>query len=318
MFKKLENKIVVVAMYHFVKIDDLKDIKLQLKELCDKNSLLGTILLASEGLNGTIAGHRAGVDILLSYFFSKPRFKSLRYKESYVDISPFRRMKVRLKKEIVSMGVPDTDPNELAGKRVNAMEWNKLLLDPEVITIDVRNIYEHEVGTFENSISPKTKSFRDFPNFVDTRLDPTKHQKIAMFCTGGIRCEKASNYMIKKGFKDVYHLDGGILKYLETVDKNESLWKGECFVFDNRVAVDKNLVPGSYIQCHACRRPLSVSDLKSTFYEVGVSCHNCIGKHGVKKIASLKERQRQYELTKRRKKIKDVGSFKNKKKPNML
>ncbi len=296
-----ENQLVVVAMYHFVGLDDFKEMKPPLQDLCVANGLMGTILLAREGLNGTIAGPREGIDTLLDYLRADSRFKSLRYKESYTDKPPFRRMKVRLKREIVTMGVPDTDPGRLCGERVDAKRWNELIQDPDVLTIDTRNEYEVDIGTFENAISPGTETFREFPKFVDTELDPQKHRKVAMFCTGGIRCEKATNYLMKQGFEEVYHLDGGILKYLETVDKEESLWRGECFVFDDRVAVDENLAPGSYAQCYACRRPLSEADRESPLYEIGVSCPNCHGKHSAVKIAGLKERQRQIDMAKRRK-----------------
>lgn len=296
-----ENQLVVVAMYHFVGLDDFEEMKPPLQDLCVANGLMGTILLAREGLNGTIAGPREGIDTLLDYLRADSRFKSLRYKESYTDKPPFRRMKVRLKREIVTMGVPDTDPGALCGERVDAKRWNELIQDPDVLTIDTRNEYEVDIGTFENAISPGTETFREFPKFVDNELDPQKHRKVAMFCTGGIRCEKATNYLMKQGFEEVYHLDGGILKYLETVDKDESLWRGECFVFDDRVAVDENLAPGSYAQCYACRRPLSEADRDSPLYEIGVSCPNCHGKHSAVKIAGLKERQRQIDMAKRRK-----------------
>lgn len=296
-----KNQLVLVAMYHFVGLDDFEEMKPPLQELCIANGLMGTILLAREGLNGTIAGPREGIDTLLSHLRADTRFKTLRYKESYTDKPPFRRMKVRLKREIVTMGVPDTDPGALCGERVDAKRWNELIQDPDVLTIDTRNEYEVDIGTFENAISPGTETFREFPKFVDTELDPQKHRKVAMFCTGGIRCEKATNYLMKQGFEEVYHLDGGILKYLETVDKEESLWRGECFVFDDRVAVDENLAPGSYAQCYACRRPLSEADRESPLYEIGVSCPNCHGKHSAVKIAGLKERQRQIDIAKRRK-----------------
>ncbi|MGZ0190673.1 MAG: oxygen-dependent tRNA uridine(34) hydroxylase TrhO, partial [Alphaproteobacteria bacterium] len=236
-----------------------------------------------------------------SYLRTDPRFKTLRHKESYADKSPFRRMKVRLKREIVTMGVPDTDPGELCGERVDAKRWNELLQDPEVLTIDTRNAYECDIGTFENAISPNTETFREFPKFADAELDPKKHRKIAMFCTGGIRCEKATNYLMKQGFEEVYHLDGGILKYLETVDRQDSLWRGECFVFDDRIAVDANLAPGSYAQCHACRRPLSEADREAPQYQIGVSCHHCHGKTSAEKVSGLKERQRQFDLADHRK-----------------
>ncbi len=296
MTKILKNKVVVVAMYQFVQLDDFIELKPLLMKVCGENEIVGTILLAHEGLNGTIAGPRNGIDNLLNFLLSEPRFKNMRYKESIAATSPFRRLKVRLKREIVTMGVPGTNPEELSGKRVDAKHWNELVKDPDVLMLDTRNIYEHEVGTFKNAISPETEKFRDFPKFVDNCLRPQKHQKIAMFCTGGIRCEKASNYMIKRGFKEVYHLDGGILKYLETIEKKDSLWQGECFVFDERVTVNQDLKPGSYVQCYACRRPLSDTDLKSQHYEVGVSCHYCYGKHADKKLEGLRERQRQHEL----------------------
>lgn len=299
---QLEKKFVIVSMYHFVQLDDFMDMKPQLLKICGKNNIVGTILLAQEGLNGTIAGPRTGIDNLLAYLFSEPRFKTMQYKESFSNSAPFRRLKVRLKQEIVTMGVPDTDPRQLSGKRVNAKRWNQLINDSDVIKLDIRNIYEHAVGTFQNAISPETNKFRDFPKFVETTLDPHKNQKIAMFCTGGIRCEKASNYMLRKGFKEVYHLDGGILKYLETIDSKDNLWLGECFVFDERVSIDKDLMLGSYVQCYACRMPLKSSDLKSSLYEVGVSCHHCYGKHEIKKLEGLRERQRQYKLINYRKK----------------
>lgn len=300
MSSQSETRYVVVAMYHFVGLDDFEDMKPPLLDLCIANGLMGTILLAREGLNGTIAGPRQGIDNLLSYLQADARFSTLRYKESYTDTLPFRRMKVRLKREIVTMGVPDTDPGELCGERVDAKRWNELLQDPDVLTIDTRNAYECGIGSFENAVSPNTETFREFPKFVDTELDPQKHRKIAMFCTGGIRCEKATNYVMKQGFEEVYHLDGGILKYLETVEKDESLWHGECFVFDDRVAVDENLAPGSYEQCYACRRPVSEADRQSPHYQLGVSCHHCHGKHSADKISGLKERQRQMEMAERR------------------
>ncbi len=290
----------VAAMYHFVGLDDFAEMKAPLLEVCQANGVMGTILLAREGVNGTIAGSRAGIDAVLGYLRSDPRLAGLRHKESFADAPPFRRMKVRLKREIVTMGVPDTDPGELTGERVDAARWNALIQDPDVLTIDTRNDYECAIGTFENAISPNTGTFREFPKFADTELDPKKHRKIAMFCTGGIRCEKATNYLMKQGFEEVYHLDGGILKYLETVDPAESLWRGECFVFDDRVAVDANLAPGSYIQCYACRRPLSDADRASPQYELGVSCPLCHGQLSDAKIEGLKERQKQMELAERR------------------
>jgi len=267
MSRQPENAAVVVAMYHFVDLDDFAALKPPLLDVCVANGLKGTILLAREGLNGTVSGSRTGIDALLAFLKADPRFETLRHKESYAEAAPFRRMKVRLKREIVTMGVPDTDPGALCGERVDAKRWNDLIQDPDVLTIDTRNAFECAIGTFENAISPNTTSFREFPNFVDTELDPKKHRKIAMFCTGGIRCEKATNYLMKQGFEEVYHLDGGILKYLETVDKDESLWRGECFVFDDRVAVDENLAPGDHTLCYGCRMPLSEADRASPHYQ---------------------------------------------------
>ena len=298
---KSEKNFVVVALYHFVRLDDLEALRVSLLEICSENRLIGTILLAEEGLNATIAGKRHGIDNLLSYLASDNRFINLDYKESYSDKRPFKRLRVKCRREIVSMGVPNTDPKSLSGIKVDAQKWNELIKDPRVLTIDTRNEYECEIGSFKNALSPGTGTFREFPEFVDANLDPEKHTKVAMFCTGGIRCEKASNYLLKQGFKEVYHLDGGILKYLETVDQNESLWVGECFVFDDRVTVNKELAPGSYSQCSACRRPLSDSDRENSKFEQGVSCPYCYGKISIEKLSSLKERQRQYELATKRK-----------------
>ena len=298
---KLETKFLVVAFYHFVRLDDVETLRNSLLEICSDNRLIGTILIAEEGLNATIAGKRNGIDNFLSYLASDNRFINLGYKESYSDKRPFKRLRVKLRREIVSMGVPDTDPKSLSGIKVDAQKWNELIKDPRVLTIDTRNEYEVEIGSFKGALSPGTGTFRQFPKFVDSNLDPEKHTKVAMFCTGGIRCEKASNYLLKQGFKEVYHLDGGILKYLETVDQNESLWVGECFVFDDRVTINKALAPGSYSQCSACRRPLSDSDRENSKFEQGVSCPYCYGKISIEKLSSLKERQRQYELAAKRK-----------------
>ncbi|MBT6273059.1 MAG: rhodanese-related sulfurtransferase, partial [Chromatiales bacterium] len=249
-------RVVVVAMYHFARLDGFESLKAPLLDLCLENGIKGTVLLATEGINGTISGTREAVDIVLGYLRSDARLAGLTHKESYVAGLPFHRMKVKLKQEIVTMGVPGTDPTELNGQRVDAQAWNELICDPNVLVIDTRNEYEHGIGTFENAVSPQTETFREFPEYVQRELHPDQHTKIAMFCTGGIRCEKASNYLLSQGFPEVYHLDGGILRYLDTVEPDKSLWQGECFVFDDRVAVDANLAQGSYTQCSACRRPL--------------------------------------------------------------
>ena len=228
---------VVAAFYHFTQLEDYELLQPTLKEFCDAHQLKGTILLAKEGINSTIAGSRAAIDALLAYLRSDRRLQDLEHKESYCQGLPFQRMKVRLKKEIVTMGVPDIDPCYQVGTYIDPQEWNALIADPDVVVIDTRNNYEVEFGTFKGAINPNLETFGEFPNYVQNQLNLDKHQKVAMFCTGGIRCEKASAYMLSQGFTEVYHLKGGILKYLEEVPDEESTWEGECFVFDDRVSV---------------------------------------------------------------------------------
>jgi UPF0176 protein len=228
---------VVAAFYHFTDLPDYEDLRNPLKEFCDAHQLKGTILLAKEGINSTIAGSREAIDALLSLLRSDPRLQQLEHKESYCQGIPFQRMKVRLKKEIVTLGVPNIDPKYRVGTYVDPKDWNNLIANPEVIVIDTRNNYEVEFGTFKGAINPNLETFGEFPNYVQEQLDPNKHQKVAMFCTGGIRCEKASAYMLSQGFSEVYHLKGGILKYIEEVPQEESVWEGECFVFDDRVSI---------------------------------------------------------------------------------
>lgn len=235
------EQIVVAAFYHFTALPDYQDMRSPLKSFCQAHHLKGTILLASEGINSTIAGSRFGIDALLAHLRSDPRLQTLEHKESHCDRMPFQRLKVRLKKEIVTLGVPGIDPTHTVGKYVEPKDWNALISDPNVVTIDTRNQYEVELGTFEGAINPQLDAFGEFPNFVQQNLNPNAHQKVAMFCTGGIRCEKASAYTIAQGFKEVYHLKGGILKYLEEIPPSESLWQGECFVFDERISVDSHL-----------------------------------------------------------------------------
>jgi UPF0176 protein len=227
-------------------------------------------------------------------------FKNLSHKESWSDKHPFYRMKVKLKKEIVTLGVAGVSPTKMVGHYVKPQDWNALILDPEVVLIDARNDYEYAIGTFKNAVNPKTNTFREFPEYVKTHFDPKKHKKVAMFCTGGIRCEKASSFMMSEGFNEVYHLEGGILKYLEEVKTEESLWQGECFVFDQRVAIKHGLEMGDYDQCYACRYPLSADDMKSEKYTPGISCPHCYNQHTPEKLQSLTERQKQVILAKER------------------
>jgi UPF0176 protein len=237
------DRIVVAAFYHFTELADYQDLRSPLKAFCQSLGLRGTILLAREGINSTIAGSRAAIDALLAHLKADPRFKDLQHKESYCDEMPFLRMKVRLKKEIVRLGVPGIDPNQQVGIYVEPQDWNALISDPNVILVDTRNCYEVEMGTFRGAIDPHLDTFGEFPQYVEQHFHPDHHPKVAMFCTGGIRCEKASAYMLARGFGEVYHLKGGILKYLEEVPPEESLWQGECFVFDDRISVDSHLRP---------------------------------------------------------------------------
>ena len=290
------SQIVVCALYHFVRLDDYQSLQQPLLDVMLENRVKGTLLLANEGINGTIAGERAGIDAVLKWLKSDPRLKDLDHKESYDDTYPFYRSKVKLKKEIVTMGVEGIDPNRKVGTHVPASEWNALIADPEVLLIDTRNDYEVEIGSFQNAVNPNTNSFREFPEYVEKHLDAEKHKKIAMYCTGGIRCEKSTAYLKEKGFDEVYHLQGGILKYLEEVPQEESLWQGECFVFDNRVAVNHALEKGDYDQCHACRLPITEEDKQSEYYEKGVSCPRCFDKLSEAQKTAFKERQKQIEL----------------------
>jgi len=290
------SQIVVCALYHFVRLDDYQSLQQPLLDVMLENRVKGTLLLANEGINGTIAGERAGIDAVLKWLKSDPRLKDLNHKESYDDTYPFYRSKVKLKKEIVTMGVEGIDPNRKVGTHVPASEWNALIADPEVLLIDTRNDYEVEIGSFQNAVNPNTNSFREFPEYVEKHLDPERHKKIAMYCTGGIRCEKSTAYLKEKGFDEVYHLQGGILKYLEEVPQKESLWQGECFVFDNRVAVNHALEKGDYDQCHACRLPITEEDKQSEYYEKGVSCPRCYDKLSEAQKTAFKERQKQIEL----------------------
>lgn len=246
-------KIVIAAFYKFVHLPDFRDLKEPLLELCKSNGVYGTILLAEEGINSTIAGTQEGMDNVLESLSDDPRFDDLTVKYSYADFIPFQKTKVRLKQEIVRLKIDGLDPNEIVGTYVDPDEWNQLISDPDVIVIDTRNDYEFKIGTFQNAINPLTDSFNELPEYVDKNLDPTKHKKVAMFCTGGIRCEKATGMMLERGFENVYHLNGGILRYLELMETDESLWEGECFVFDDRISVDHDLAPGKTFVCDYCK-----------------------------------------------------------------
>lgn len=288
--------IVVAALYQFAPLDDCAELREALEQVCDTNGLKGTLLLAAEGINGTIAGTRAGIDAVLAWLRSDPRLAALEHKESLHDVQPFYRMKVRLKKEIVTLGVPGIDPNVQVGQYVAPKDWNALIQDPEVVVVDTRNHYECAVGIFQGAIDPETTTFREFPEYVDQHLDPARHKKVAMYCTGGIRCEKATALMLSKGFAEVFHLQGGILKYLEEVPESESLWQGECFVFDERVTVGHGLVPGDYELCRGCRMPVSAEDRQSPDFRPGVCCPRCKDQLTEDKAARCAERHRQVEL----------------------
>lgn len=291
---------VVAALYHFAHQPDYADKRVPLLRLCEDSNVRGTLLLAEEGINGTIAGPRAGIAAVLAYLRADPRFAALEHKESFSEHQPFARLKVRLRREIVTLGVPGIDPNRQVGQYVEPEDWNALLADPELVLVDTRNDYEVDIGTFEGALDPRTESFREFPDYVRQKLDPAKHKKVAMFCTGGIRCEKASAYMLAQGFESVYHLKGGILNYLERVPATQSRWRGECFVFDERVTVDHALSPGDYVLCRACGMPLSPADRELESYALGLSCRHCHERLSETQKARFGERQRQRELTQAR------------------
>ena len=292
--------VAIIAFYHFASIGDYVELRAPLRRFCIQHGLLGTILLAAEGINGTVAGRVTGVESLLARLSTDTRFQGLSHKISWAEKQPFHRMKVKLKKEIVTMGIHGMGPNQIVGKYVAPGDWNDLIGKPEVRLVDTRNRYEFNLGSFSGAEDPQTDSFREFPGWVDANLDPDRDQHVALFCTGGIRCEKATGYLLHKGFKNVYHLEGGILKYLEAVAASESTWQGECFVFDNRVSVDHDLKPGSYRLCPACRMPLSRADMESDQYEKNVSCPACFDRLTPEKRAGLMERARQMALARQR------------------
>ena len=286
----------IAAFYHFVKIEDPGLLQQSLLARLEADGIKGTILVAGEGVNGTIAGTVDAVDSFLAWLAQDSRFAGLRHKASWAGSQPFHRTRVKLKREIVTLGVTDLDPAKTPGTYVHPRDWNQLISDPDLLLIDTRNDYEVEIGTFEGAVNPRTSTFREFPDFVARSLDPSKHRKVAMFCTGGIRCEKSTAYLKSRGFDEVYHLEGGILNYLETVPQSESLWRGECFVFDERVTVDHDLAPGRYDQCHACRRPISEEDKQLDSYQPGVSCRHCIDSTTESQRQAFQERERQVQL----------------------
>lgn len=266
---------VVATFYKFVKLPDFTHKQASLLAKCQEQSVWGTILLAAEGINGTIAGSSSAIDAVLAFLRSDPRLADLDSKFSSTDFPPFKRLKVRLKKEIVTLGVPEIDPNHQVGTYVSPQDWNNILNNPDVVVIDTRNIYEVDIGTFKGAKNPQITSFRQFPDYVRRHLNPAAHKKIAMFCTGGIRCEKASSFLLNQGFQEVYQLQGGILKYLEEVSDQESLWQGECFVFDERIAVRQGLEAGTYDSCRNCGHPISEEEQLSPEYEENISCPYC-------------------------------------------
>ena len=291
----MSDSYAVAALYRFVRLDDYVDLRLPLLDFMLAQSIRGTVLLASEGINGTVAGRTEAIQKLLEYLRTDTRLADLDCKLSYTKEIPFYRSRVKLKKEIVTMGLSDLDPAQ-TGQYVQPRDWNALISDPAVTVIDTRNDYESSIGSFANAKPANTTSFREFPDYVNRHLNPRRHRKIAMFCTGGIRCEKSTAYLRQQGFDEVYQLQGGILKYLEEVPQRESLWQGECFVFDNRVSVDHALQKGSYEQCHACRRPISRADQDDPRYRPGICCPHCHAERNETDRTGFSERQKQIEL----------------------
>jgi UPF0176 protein len=289
---------VIAAFYKFVRLADYLERRQPLLNICQYHQIKGTILLAAEGINATISGTRSSIDAILAYLKADPCFTDLEHKESIAEKSPFDRLKVRLKQEIVTFGIPTTNPTETVGTYVKPQDWNQLIADPDVIVIDTRNRYEVEIGTFKGAIDPHTDSFTEFPEYVANHLDPTRHKQIALFCTGGIRCEKATSYLLNQGFDRVYHLEGGILKYLEEIPATESHWEGECFVFDDRVAITHGLEPGTHQLCWGCGNPISQADLTNPHYEPGICCHRCYQTITPAQRTSRTERWRQLQQEK--------------------
>lgn len=292
----------IAALYHFARFDNPEALKPPLLELCLAHGITGTLLLAREGVNGTIAGQsQEAVDVVIRHLRALPDCAALEYKISHAKQAPFGKMKVKLKREIVTMGQPDVDPRASVGHYVTPADWNELINREDVAVIDTRNDYEVAIGTFDGAVDPQTASFGEFPAWWEANKQRFHNKKIAMFCTGGIRCEKSTNYLLGQGVEDVYHLKGGILKYLEDVPAEQSTWRGSCFVFDNRVSIEHGLAPGPHLLCHGCRRPILPTDTDRAGYEAGVSCHHCVDETTEDDKIRFRERQKQIALAKRRK-----------------
>jgi UPF0176 protein len=290
----------IAALYHFTPFDDPDALRAPLRSLCEAQDVRGTLLLAREGINGTIAGSRDGIDAVIAHIRALPGCADLVWKESTSDHAPFGKLKVRLKREIVTMGQPDVDPRGAVGTYVAPQDWNALISAPDVAVIDTRNDFEVAIGSFDGAVDPETTSFRDFPEWWAANRARFGNKRIAMFCTGGIRCEKSTAYLKSQGVDEVYHLQGGILKYLEEVPEEESLWRGGCFVFDERVAVGHGLRETGHVLCRACRRPLEPQDLDRPEYEAGVQCHQCIDEYSEADRTRFRERQKQIRLARAR------------------
>ena len=296
------------ALYKFVELPDFAELQAPLLACCEAHGVKGTLLLAAEGINGTIAGLPEGVHAVLAFLRNDPRLASLEHKEAHANKMSFYRMKVRLKREIVTLGVPDVHPALMAGHYVKPQDWNDLIAQPGLVLVDTRNDYEVAIGTFKGAIDPATHSFSELPGWVDQEMAEGgklaevngKKPKVAMFCTGGIRCEKSTAFLRAKGFDEVYHLEGGVLKYLETMPQENSVWQGECFVFDERVSVGHGLHPGDFTLCRSCRDPLSAQDRQSPLYELGVSCAHCYARTTDEQKHGYRERQRQVSLAEAR------------------
>ena len=299
-----DKGVIVAAFYKFIHLSDPVAVQRDLQKACESAGILGTILIAHEGINGTVCASREGICALMAHFADSPYFSDIQPKYSFAEKPAFYRMKVRLKREIVTMGQPDIDPENSVGTYVSPQDWNALISASDTLVIDTRNRYEVAIGTFENAVDPETASFRDFPAWIENYMADLPEEKrpknIAMFCTGGIRCEKATSYLRARGYENVFHLEGGILKYLETMPAEDSAWRGECFVFDQRVSVKHGLAPGAYDQCHACRTPLTQEDKQRASFEHGVSCLHCIDAHDDADRARFRERQKQIRLSKER------------------